>query len=246
MMPPLNVWHLAWLGWGLANAALVAGIGTALTHDERALHPVPELPAAAPAESVTYPDFRLPAREKAFAATLKRPLFVPTRSEAPPVPPPPPPPPPTMKKGQFQLLGTIITDETKIAVIREIASGKERQIYEGYTVNGLQLETVEPNRIVFTQYDDREELQLKTLRSAKPAAAPAGVQAGKTPAAADGATAPAVSTTPARASAPAGWTRRPGGGEAPSFQPVQPIPPPAPPQTMEGRMRNPLLKDFYK
>lgn len=243
MMPPLNIWHLAWLGWGLVNAALVAGIGAALTHDERALHPVPELPAAAPVESVAYPDFRLPAREKTFTATLERPLFVPARSEAPPVPPPPPPPPPSMKKGQFQLLGTLITDEGKIAVVREIASGKERQVYEGYTINGLQLETVEPTRIVFTQYDDREELQLKTLRSPKPAAAPAGAQAGKVPAATGDTPAPAASAAPARPAAPTGWVRRPGGVEAPASRPIQP---PAPPQTMEDRMRNPLMKDFYK
>ncbi|WP_287926524.1 hypothetical protein [Diaphorobacter sp.] len=244
MIAALNIWHLAWLGWGLANAALLAGIGTALTHDERALHPVPELPAAAPVESVAYPDFRLRAREKTFAATLKRPLFVPSRAEAPPVPPPPPPPPPSMKKGQFQLLGTLITDEGKIAVVREIVSGKERQVYEGYTINGLLLELVEPTRIVFTQYDDREELQLKTLRSPKPATPPAAAPAGKAPpTAAGGAAASVAPAAPARAAPPAGWVQRPGTSEAPASRPIQP---PAPPQTMEDRMRNPLMKDFYK
>ncbi len=246
MMAPLNLWHLAWLGWGLANAALVAGIGAALTHDERSLHAVPELPAAAPVESVAYPDFRLPVREKTFTATLERPLFVPTRSAAPPEPPPPPPPPPTMQKGQFQLLGTLITDEGKIAVVREIASGKERQIHEGYTINGLQLETVEPTRIVFTQYEDREELQLKTLRSPKPAAAPAGAPAGRAPAGAAGTPAPAAAAAPASPTAPAGWARRSPAAEAPVSRPIPPIRPPEPPQTMEDRMRNPLMKDFYK
>lgn len=236
MTVPFNIWHLAWLGWGLANAGLVAGIGAALTHDERTLHPVPELPAAAPVESVAYPDFRLSAREKAFAGTLKRPLFVPTRAEAPPEPPPPPPPPPSMKKGQFQLLGTLITDEAKIAVVREIASGKERQVHEGYTINELKLELVEPTRVVFTQYDDREELRLKILRSPKPATPPAGAAAG---AAAAGATA----ATPPPAT-PSAWGRRQAGSEA--APPAQPIRPVEPPQTIEDRKRNPLLKDFYK
>jgi hypothetical protein len=242
MMASLNAWHLAWLAWGLANAGLVAGIGTALTHDERALHPVPDLPAAVPVESVAYPDFRLPAREKAFAATLKRPLFVPTRAEAPPAAAlSSSPPPPSMKKGQFQLLGTLITDEGKIAVVREIASGKERQVYEGYTINGLQLETVEPTRIVFSQYDEREELQLKTLRSPKPAVPPAGAPAGKAPSAApEGAAVPAEA---ARAVVPPGWGRKSSGSETPPSRPIQP---PAPPQTIEDRKRNPLLKDFYK
>jgi hypothetical protein len=175
MIAALNIWHLAWLGWGLANAGLIAGIGTALTHDERTLHPVPELPAAAPVESVAYPDFRLPAREKTFTATLERPLFVPTRSEAPPVPPPPPPPPPSMKKGQFQLLGTTITDDMRAALLREIATGRIRQVMLDRTINGLRLEQIEPDRIVFTQYDDREELVLKIQPSPKvvPAAIPA-------------------------------------------------------------------------
>lgn len=246
MIAALNIKHLAWLAWGLANTALVAGIGSALTHDERSLHPIPALPAAAPVELVAYPDFSLPLREKNFTATLERPLFVATRSKAPPVPPPPPPPPPTMKKGQFQLLGTIITDDARIAVIREIASGKERQVYEGYTINELRLESVQPNRIVFTQYDDREELQLKTLRSPKPAAAPAAAQAAKAQAAAAAAGAPAQAgavAAPAQAGPSAGWGRR--------DKPVAPAaqrPPidPGPPQTMEDRMRNPLMKDFYK
>lgn len=245
MIAALNIKHLAWLGWGFVNAALVAGIGTALTRDEGTRHPLPELPAAAPVEFVAHPDFRLPVRENAFAATLERPLFVSTRSKAPPVPPPPPPPPPTMKKGQFQLLGTIITDETKIAVIREIASGKERQVVQGYSINGLQLETVEPNRIVFTQYDDREEVRLKILPSPKAAAVPAGGQPATGPAAGVPALrpAPAPRIAPARASQPAGWT----GGQGATEAPVRaPIAPPSPPQTMEDRKRNPLLKDFYK
>ncbi len=243
MMPRLDIKRLAWLGWGVINAALVVAIGTAWQHDERLRHRVPGLPAAAPVETVLHPEFRLPARDKAFDATLERPLFVPSRREAPPVPPPPPPPPPTMKKGQFQLLGTIITDEVRIAVVREIASGKERQVHQGYIINGLQLETVEPHRIVFSQYDDREEVRLKIQPSPRPAAAQAAGQPGKAGVLPGAPAQGAASVAPARAVQPAGVSRRPGAVEAPAARPVAP---PAPPQTIEDRRRNPLLKDFYK
>ena len=56
----------------------------------------------------------------------------------------------------------------KIAVVKEIASGKERQIVQGYTINGLHLEQVEADSIVFTQYEDREEIRLKIQPSPKP------------------------------------------------------------------------------
>jgi hypothetical protein len=89
-----------------------------------------------------------------------------------------------MHKGQFLLMGTILTDDLKIAVVREISSGKERQVVQGYTINGLQLEQVEPNSIVFTQYNDKEEIRLKTLASSKSASAPVGGALPKSPVAA--------------------------------------------------------------
>lgn len=177
----VNIKRLALLAWALVNALLALAIGSELGWGEN-LHqpmPVPVVHPSAPVEIALLPDFRLPAREKTYAATLERPLFVPSRSPAPPVPPPPPPPPPTMQKGQFQLLGTTITDEVRIAIVKEVAGGKVRQIQLNQTINGLRLEQVEPDRIVFTQYDDREELRLKIQPSLK---APPPGQAGSVPA----------------------------------------------------------------
>lgn len=233
MIALANIKSLALLAWALVNAALVLAIGGELGWGEK-LHPpmpAPVVHAAAPVEIALLPDFRLPAREKSYAQTLERPLFVPNRRKAPPVPAAPPPPPPTMQKGQFQLQGTIITDEMRVAVIKEISSGKERQVVQGYTINGIKLELVEPDRIVFTQYEDQEEIRLRIQRSSKPVAAPQGGR----PAIQQGA--PVISTWPAgRAQdvgAPAGRIERPA-----SIVP--------PPQTMEERKRDPLLKDFYK
>ncbi len=184
MMALTNIKSLALLAWVLVNTLLALAIGRELGWGEK-LHqpmPAPVVHPSAPVEVALYPDFRLPAREKTYAATLERPLFVPSRSEAPPVPPPPPPPPPAMKKGQFQLLGTTITDEARVAIVKEVASGKVRQVMMTHTINGLRLEQVEPDRIVFVQYDDREDLHLKIQPSPKvqPPGQPGGVPAAST------------------------------------------------------------------
>ena len=229
MMALLNIKSLALLAWALVNASLVLSIGKELGWGEK-LHPsmpVPVVHPSAPVEIVLFPDFRLPARGKAYAQSLERPLFVPNRRKAPPVPAAPPPPPPTMQKGQFQLQGTIITDEMRIAVIKEISSGKERQVVQGYNINGLQLDLVESDRIVFSQYGDQEEIRLRIQRSPKPVAAPQG---GK-PAIQQGA--PVTSTRPVRR-----------GRVVPAGQIESPASIVPPPQTMEERKTDPLLKDF--
>jgi hypothetical protein len=237
MMALTNIKRLALLAWVLVNALLALAIGSELGWGEK-LHPsmpVPVMHPPAPIEIALYPDFRLPAREKIYAATLERPLFVPSRSEAPPAPSAPSAPPPTMQKGQFQLQGTIITDEMRIAVVKEISSGKERQIVQGFTINGLQLELVEADRIVFSQYEDQEEIRLKIQRSSKPVSAPVSAPRGGPSARLQAA--PATSTRPA-------GTAQGAGVSAGRIEPLAPIIPP--PQTVEDRKRDPLLKDFYK
>jgi hypothetical protein len=191
MTARLDIKRLALLVWVLVNTALVLAIGNELGwgKDLHLIPPAPIVHPSAPVEITLPPDYSLPDREKTYAATLERPLFVPSRLQAPP---PPPPPPPAMKKGQFQLLGTTITDELKAAIVKEVASGKVRQLELNQTINGLRLEQVEPDRVVFTQYDDREELFLKIQPSPKapppgqPASAPASppntVSPGESPA----------------------------------------------------------------
>jgi len=236
MMALANIKSLALLAWALVNAALVLSIGKELGWGEKLVQPLPapEVHPSAPVEIALLPDFRLPAREKAYAQSLERPLFVPNRRKAPPVPAAPPPPPPTMQKGQFQLLGTIITDEMKIAVIKEISSGKERQVVQGYNINGLQLDLVESDRIVFSQYGDQEEIRLRIQRSPRPVAAPQGGQGARVQAA------PAGSRPLLQ---PSGRVNTQGVSGGRVERPVPAIPPP---QTMEERARDPLLKDFYK
>jgi len=198
MIALANIKNLALLAWALVNAALVVEIGNELDWGESLRLPLPEpvVHPPVPVEVTLPPDFRLPARDRAFTGTLERPLFVPSRRKAPPVPPPPPPPPPTMKKGQFQLLGTTITDETRFAIVKEVAGGKVLRLLLNQTINGLRLEQIEPDRVVFTQYDDREELRLKIQPSSK---APPPGQPVSAPS--SGEAAPAMPTTAPRARA---------------------------------------------
>jgi hypothetical protein len=155
--------------WGIANAAMVVAIGNQLEWEGK---PHPDMPKPrqlqpGKMEFALLPEYAPPPMEKAYGATLARPLFVPTRLPPPPLPPPPPPPKPTMRKGQFQLMGTIVLEDMTAAIVKEVATGKVRRMIQGEVVNGLRLERVETGLIVFTQYDDSEELGLKVLPSVK-------------------------------------------------------------------------------
>lgn len=176
-MAPARIHGLVGLLWLASSAALTAHIGqqTDWKLDGLPDTPKPRLLAAAPLQVEPLPDYRPPRLEKSYPGTLERPLFVPTRRKSPPPPPPAPvePPKPVMKKGQFQLLGTIITDEFSAAVLREVATGKLRQVELDRLINGLRLEQVSPDQVVFTQYDDSETLPLKVQPSPTKAAPPA-------------------------------------------------------------------------
>jgi hypothetical protein len=71
-----------------------------------------------------------------------------------------------MRKGQFRLVGTVIAEGLNAALLLEFAGGKLRQLEQGKLLNGIRLESIEPDRVVMTQYDDREELPLKIQPSA--------------------------------------------------------------------------------
>lgn len=171
MIPWLNSHTLAYLAWGLVNTGLFVQLGQQAQWGLQPGLPVPVVAEQMPGkiEVETMPDYHLPALKKNFKETLTRPLFVSSRREAPPVPPPPPPPKPTMKRGQFVLLGTILLDEGNMAILKEAAGTRVRQISEGGLINGIKLESVQPDRVVLSQYEETEELRLKVLPSVKTA-----------------------------------------------------------------------------
>jgi hypothetical protein len=239
MMSFVKIRQLALLAWAVVNFSLVVMIGGELGWGKKLVQPLP-VPVVSPSEPIEIvlpPDYRLPGLEKAYSGTLERSLFVSTRRKAPP---PPPPPPPSMQKGQFQLLGTTITDEFSIAIVREVSSGKVRQVYKGFTINGLQLELVEPDRIVFSQYDDQEEIRLKIQTSPKPAASPQAASQGEQPAKPQAA--PAAQTRPAASfgvvKAPVAPQNKVERRRESNQLPL--------PQSIEERKNDPRFKDFYK
>lgn len=171
MIPWLNSHTLAYLAWGLVNTGLFVQLGQQAQWGLQPGLPVPVVAEQTPGkiEVETLPDYHLPALKKNFKETLTRPLFVSSRREAPPIPPPPPPPKPTMKRGQFVLLGTVLLGEGNMAILKEVAGARVRQISEGGLINGIKLERVQPDRVVLSEYEETEELRLKVQPSTKTA-----------------------------------------------------------------------------
>lgn len=169
MTPLLNIKSISMLLWALANTALVGKIGAELEWGDKIVPPLPSpvVHLAAPTELTLLPNFRLPPPGEKYRDTLARPLFVPSRREAPPIPPPPPPPKPTMQKGQFQLLGTLLEANHTYAMLREVNGGKQRRVTEGERVHGILVSSIGPERVVLTQYEEEEVLAIKVMPSPK-------------------------------------------------------------------------------
>ena len=66
-----------------------------------------------------------------------------------------------MQKGQFILTGTVVVAEGKFAFLIEKAGNKSRVVAEGKQINGIMVKEVTKERVVLTQGDDMEVLDLK-------------------------------------------------------------------------------------
>lgn len=142
-----------------------------------------------------------------------------------------------MQKGQFQLLGTLLSDQVETAILREIQGGRVLRVKQGETVHGMVLERVEADRIVLAQYGDSETVLLKIQPS--PKGQPAPVAPVPTPAASAPVPAPAAPQPAAPAAVPV----------APSPAPAAPSPAfntrgtPVTPQSREEiEMSNPFIR----
>jgi len=126
----------------------------------RHIHPSLPVPKSTPAARMDYPiqpEYTLLPLQQGFAETTARPVFTPGRSP----PPLPVPPKPAMQKGQFVLLGTLITKEKSIALLRDVATGKATRVEQGKEIKGITVINVLPEKVSLMQYDDSEELVLK-------------------------------------------------------------------------------------
>ena len=150
--------------FGLVSLGLLAAIGFETGFGSAIRRSLPSSNSAAGTSDIlaTLPLFALPSLDSAFKETGERPLFTPSRRPAAVnlaanVP--------AMKKGQFKLNGTSVSNDLALAFLFETATGKTVRITKGKEINGMTLETVEANRIVLKQGEETEELTLRTAAS---------------------------------------------------------------------------------
>lgn len=169
---------------------------------ERELLTLQKLPVTAVPPQKILPEFNLPDKEAGFPELLSRPIFSLSRrasgtgtQEAG-----------SMKKGQFVLVGVLITPHQRSALLRDVLSNKTETVALVGVVRGLTLGDVQADRVTLRQGVESEELMLnvqtgqKLPAAAKNLAAPA---AAVPPAAVASAPAPAASAPATAASAPA-------------------------------------------
>jgi general secretion pathway protein N len=157
-------WLTALLSLGIAASA---GVVAWQTDFGRALVGAPKISTAsqrAATETKLAPAFALPPLESAYSEMRDRPLFIPTRRPAPQgtgaqV---------AMKKGQFRLTGTTVSEQISVAYLFEAATNKTHRVNKGAEINGIMVDVVAANRVTLKQGDEIEELSLRTSTSPKP------------------------------------------------------------------------------
>ena len=223
--------RLIYWWWAPVAVALAAVIAWETNWGESLTRPivVAQVPESRPVMPALLPEYKPTAGPEIYAEVVDRPLFSPTRKPAPPPPPPSPPeqPKPQMQTGQYQLTGTIQVGEKLYAFLKEVKSGKGLRAAQGDQLpTGLKLAKVEPDRVVFTQFDSEEEVKMVVSKSTRltPTAPPPG--------------SPGAPGTPGNPVVP-GAVPQPGQpgaiqpGGAPPARPAE-VPQPAPPTPRPG------------
>jgi hypothetical protein len=96
---------------------------------------------------------------QSLSATLKRPLFAPSRRPPPPEPTPivradpPPPPAPPPSAPAVTLIGTIIDALGQQAILRLASGEKDRRVRAGDDVGGWKVKDIEKSQLVLAQRD---------------------------------------------------------------------------------------------
>ena len=168
--------RLLMLWWIPFAAAIVVVLGWETNWGESLyLTPTVTPPPLAKAISPTLlPEYKASAEPEAYAEVVDRPLFSPSRRQAPP-PPPPEPPKQVMQTGQYSLTGTVQVGNKMYAFLRGAKDGKGIRAAQGDVLSGgITLAKVESGRVVLTQFDSEEEVRLQVSKSTRttPAAPP--------------------------------------------------------------------------
>lgn len=175
MKTPFKPRH--WLSAALSTIALVlCGVlywewegGRQLEQELTQLRRVPVTPVSVQA---VLPEFVLPDAESGFPEMISRSLFtVSRRSSGASVKGGRG----AMKKGQFALVGVLVTPSQRSALLRDVQTNKTETIAAGGLVRGMTLGEVDSGRVVLRQGAESEELVLNVQTG--PKGAPPGVSA---------------------------------------------------------------------
>lgn len=148
--------------------------------------------AVVPAPKIL-PEFDLPDAETGFPELLSRPIFSvsrrPSASANQGVAG-------AMKRGQFVLVGVLITPNQHSALLRDVETNKTETVAMGAQIRGLTLGEVEANKVVLRLGAESEELTLKVQAGPPQPPAPGGQgQAALVPAAASASAPPPAATS---------------------------------------------------
>jgi general secretion pathway protein N len=208
----------------LIGACTLFGVAIAV-EVVRGRKPVEDAPAspAKLADVGLLPGFALPPADQGFPEVANRPLFVPTRRPAPPAAATQA----SMPKGQFTLLGTSVTKELgDIAMLKHLPTNKFHSVRKGEQVNGITVDTVQPDRVILRMGEETEEISMRTAKSpALPPSPPPGTMpsAGPIPSGSPGPAMPG--SMPSRQPQPApGFGPGPGPGPVPGVTPAPVMP----------------------
>lgn len=188
---------------------------------ERDLLKMRKLPVTAVPPQKILPEFSLPDKETGFPELLSRPVFSVSRrpsgsanKDAG-----------AMKKGQFALVGVLISPGQRSALLRDVVTNKTETVALIGVVRGLTLGDVKADRVVLRQGAESEELMLNVQTGPK---LPAAMKNQATPPAtpAPAAVPPAAKPASAPVSAPAALPAASAATAAPQT-PVKPATPPA-------------------
>ena len=164
MMLPASIRTAIGFGWRIAvlSLATVGVIMILMMPSDRfgSPEPVPEPAARRSGEPAVEP---AAPRKADFPAIAAHPLFYPTRKPwIPPPPPAPPPPPPAPVAApssltSYTLVGVVISDSMRSALVKAQAN-KVMTLSEGQEFEGWTLQSITPERLLFTAGDATYEM----------------------------------------------------------------------------------------
>ncbi len=147
----------------VAATALVVVIGIETGFGSRLSPAIPTgvSKPAPPFEAKLMPSLAPANAEQLYPEMAARPLFVPLRRPAPPAEHAAQG---TLKRGQYVLQGVTIAGNTRIALLRDKATGRIHRVEKGQDLNGMKLAEVNPESVTLSQGKEQEVLPLEVQK----------------------------------------------------------------------------------